>query len=128
MNKIEFDNKTFKNRNKGKVKTLVGNDEVFLSLLDFELKLNDVDTVNVKDIFEKVYDDREMLDRKNRMLEKKVDDLKGEIKELKKALKEYITQEATVDKAVTNSLDILSTELAGINLKLNELVDKTKFL
>jgi cell division protein FtsB len=127
MKQISVDNKSFKNRNKGKVKTLIGGDEVFLNLLDFDFQL-DGKKVLLKDILEKIYIDREELDKENQLLKEEIEEIKKQNKELKSALKEYIAQENQVDLANTQSLEILSVELAKANLALNELNDKTKFL
>ena len=124
---ISVDNKSFKNRNKGKVKTLVGSDEVFLNLLDFEFQL-DGEKVLLKDMLEKIYIDREELNKENQLLKEEIEEIKKQNKELKAALKEYITQENQVDLANTQSLEILSVELAKANLALGELKDKTRFL
>jgi hypothetical protein len=124
---ISVDNKSFKNRNKGKVKTLVGSDEVFLNLLDFEFQL-DGEKVLLKDMLEKIYIDREELNKENQLLKEEIEEIKKQNKELKAALKEYITQENQVDLANTQSLEILSVELAKANLALSELKDKTRFL
>jgi hypothetical protein len=124
---ISVDNKSFKNRNKGKVKTLVGSDEVFLNLLDFEFQL-DGEKVLLKDMLEKIYIDREELNKENQLLKEEIEEIKKQNKELKAALKEYIAQENQVDLANTQSLEILSVELAKANLALGELKDKTRFL
>lgn len=126
--KIRTNNDSYKNRNKNKIKTLVGSDEVYMDILKLEFELEDGSTTTVNEIFEKVYNEaaKETKDVEN--LNAQIEELKAKNKELKKALKEYIETEKLIDTANTNSIEILSRELEKINLSIKELLDKTKFL
>lgn len=126
--KIRTNNDSYKNRNKNKIKTLVGSDEVFMDILKLEFELEDGSTTTVNEIFEKVYNEaaKETKDVEN--LNAQIEELKAKNKELKKALKEYIETEKLIDTANTNSIEILSREMEKVNLSIKELLDKTKFL
>lgn len=126
--KIRTNNDSYKNRNRNKIKTLVGSDEVFMDILKLEFELEDGSKITVNDIFEKVYNEAEKEAKDVELLNNEIEELKAKNKELKKALKEYIETEKLIDTANTNSIEILSKELEKINLSIKELNDKTKFL
>lgn len=132
---IKTNNESYKDRNRNKISTLFGADVVYRDILDFDFLLEDGSTMTVKDLFEKIYSDKDELEEKLKEKEeeiqeanKQIEKLKANNDELKVALKEYIEKEAVVDSANTNSIEILSEELTKVNLKLNEISEKIKFL
>ena len=126
--KIRTNNDSYKNRNRNKIKTLVGSDEVFMDILKLEFELEDGSKITVNDIFEKVYNEAEKEAKDVELLNNEIETLKSKNIELKRALKEYIETEKLIDTANTNSIEILSKELEKVNLSIKELNDKTKFL
>ena len=126
--KIRTNNDSYKNRNRNKIKTLVGSDEVFMDILKLEFELEDGSKITVNDIFEKVYNEAEKEAKDIELLNNEIETLKSKNIELKRALKEYIETEKLIDTANTNSIEILSKELEKVNLSIKELNDKTKFL
>ena len=125
--KISVDNASFKNRNRGKVKTLVGTDEVYMNLLDFKYQLNGKD-ITMGEILEDIYNHKEELDKKDKLLQDALSEVNKTISELKSALKGYIATENKIDKANTASIELLSSEINKINTNLNELNAKCKYL
>lgn len=125
--KISVDNASFKNRNRGKVKTLVGTDEVYMNLLDFKYQLNGKD-ITMGEILEDIYNHKEELDKKDKLLQDALSELNKTISELKSALRNYIATENKIDKANTASIELLSSEINKINTNLNELNAKCKYL
>lgn len=125
--KIELDNKTYKRRNSGKIATLVGTDQIYKSILDFDM-LVDNNKITIKDLVEKVYTDRYELDANIKELNAKLDEANNTMAELKKALKEYIEKENKVDIAITASIELMSNQINNINDNLNELNSKCKYL
>lgn len=125
--KISVDNASFKNRNRGKVKTLVGTDEVYMNLLDFKYQLNGKD-ITMGEILDDIYNHKEELDKKDKLLQDALSELNKTISELKSALRNYIATENKIDKANTASIELLSSEINKINTNLNELNAKCKYL
>lgn len=125
--KIELDNKTYKRRNSGKIATLVGTDQIYKSILDFDM-LVDNNKITIKDLVEKVYTGRYELDANIKELNAKLDEANNTMAELKKALKEYIEKENKVDIAITASIELMSNQINNINDNLNELNSKCKYL
>lgn len=126
--KIRTNNDSYKDRNKNKISTLIGNDEVFLHILDLEFEDLDKNKYTLKDLLEKTFTNQEELLRINKLLSEEVDKLNSKIAELKNALKQYLATEDIVDDANTASIEILSTELSKCNLRLADLEEKTKYL
>lgn len=128
MISIRTNNDSYKDRNKNKISTLIGKDAVFLDILSLEFETSEEEKLTLKELLEKIFSNQEELVRLNEMLSKEILNLNSKITELKKALKEYIDTENIVDTANTNSIEILSEELAKCNLRLKELEEKTKYL
>lgn len=125
--KITTDNASFKNRNRGKVKTLIGSDEVFMSLLDFKYQLNGKD-ITIGEILDDIYNHKEELDKKDKLLQDTLSEVNKNISELKSALRNYIATENKIDKANTASIELLSSEINKINTNLNELNAKCNYM
>lgn len=128
MISIRTNNDSYKDRNKNKISTLIGKDAVYLDILSLEFETSEKEKLTLKELLEKTFSNQEELVRLNEMLSKEILNLNSKITELKKALKEYIDTENIVDTANTNSIEILSEELAKCNLRLKELEEKTKYL
>lgn len=124
---ITVDNSSYKNRNKGKIKTLVGSDEVYMNILDMSF-LVDGKPTSMKTILEDIYNIRDTMNAKLEKLNTSITTLETASTDLKSALKKYIYTENQVDKATTSSIEILSSELNKINQNLKELNTKCKYL
>lgn len=124
---ITVDNSSYKNRNKGKIKTLVGSDEVYMNILDMSFML-DGKPASMKTILEDIYNIRDTMNAKLEKLNTSITTLETASTDLKSALKKYIYTENQVDKATTSSIEILSSELNKINQNLKELNTKCKYL
>lgn len=124
---ITVDNSSYKNRNKGKIKTLVGSDEVYMNILDMSFLL-DGKPKSMKTILEDIYNIRDTMNAKLEKLNTSITTLETASTDLKSALKKYIYTENQVDKATTSSIEILSSELNKINQNLKELNTKCKYL
>lgn len=124
---ITVDNSSYKNRNKGKIKTLVGSDEVYMNILDMSFML-DGKPKSMKTILEDIYNIRDTMNAKLEKLNTSITTLETASTDLKSALKKYIYTENQVDKATTSSIEILSSELNKINQNLKELNTKCKYL
>ena len=124
---ITVDNSSYKNRNKGKIKTLVGSDEVYMNILDMSF-LVDGKPTSMKTILEDIYNIRDTMNTKLEKLNTSIATLETASTDLKSALKKYIYTENQVDKATTSSIEILSSELNKINQNLKELNTKCKYL
>ena len=124
---ITVDNSSYKNRNKGKIKTLVGSDEVYMNILDMSFMLDGKPT-SMKTILEDIYNIRDTMNAKLEKLNTSITTLETASTDLKSALKKYIYTENQVDKATTSSIEILSSELNKINQNLKELNTKCKYL
>ena len=124
---ITVDNSSYKNRNKGKIKTLVGSDEVYMNILDMSF-LVDGKPTSMKAILEDIYNIRDTMNTKLEKLNTSITTLETASTDLKSALKKYIYTENQVDKATTSSIEILSSELNKINQNLKELNTKCKYL
>lgn len=124
---ITVDNSSYKNRNKGKIKTLVGSDEVYMNILDMSF-LVDGKSTSMKTILEDIYNIRDTMNAKLEKLNTSITTLETASTDLKSALKKYIYTENQVDKATTSSIEILSSELNKINQNLKELNTKCKYL
>lgn len=124
---ITVDNSSYKNRNKGKIKTLVGSDEVYMNILDMSFLLDGKPT-SMKTILEDIYNIRDTMNAKLEKLNASITTLETASTDLKSALKKYIYTENQVDKATTSSIEILSSELNKINQNLKELNTKCKYL
>ena len=124
---ITVDNSSYKNRNKGKIKTLVGSDEVYMNILDMSF-LVDGKPTSMKTILEDIYNIRDTMNAKLEKLNASITTLETASTDLKSALKKYIYTENQVDKATTSSIEILSSELNKINQNLKELNTKCKYL
>lgn len=124
---ITVDNSSYKNRNKGKIKTLVGSDEVYMNILDMSF-LVDGKPTSMKTILEDIYNIRDTMNAKLEKLNTSIATLETASTDLKSALKKYIYTENQVDKATTSSIEILSSELNKINQNLKELNTKCKYL
>lgn len=125
---IRTNNESYKNRNKNKIKTLVGSDEVYMDLLKLTFELSDGTEVSLKDVLDNIYTVDEYSKEKYQELKKENEELTSKIKELKLALKEYIEKENTIDVANTNSIELLSTEFNKILSRVSELESKCKYL
>ena len=124
---ITVDNSSYKNRNKGKIKTLVGSDEVYMNILDMSF-LVDGKPTSMKTILEDIYNIRDTMNAKLEKLNTSITTLETASTDLKSALKKYIYTENQVDKATTSSIEILSSELNKINQNLKELNTKCTYL
>lgn len=124
---ITVDNSSYKNRNKGKIKTLVGSDEVYMNILDMSFMVDGKPT-SMKTILEDIYNIRDTMNAKLEKLNTSITTLETASTDLKSALKKYIYTENQVDKATTSSIEILSSELNKINQNLKELNTKCKYL
>lgn len=125
---IRTNNDSYKDRNKNKISTLIGNDPVFIDILTLEFQGDNGEKFTLKEILEKTFKNQERLEEINSALLQEISTLNSKMTELKKALKEYITTENIVDTANTNSIELLSKELSKCNMRLAELESKTKFL
>ena len=77
-NKITIDNTKFRDRNKGKIKTLVGNDEVWLSILNFELCVNN-EKFLLKEILEQIYDNSDNIIKEKDAIVKRLEKINEEL-------------------------------------------------
>lgn len=114
---IKTNNSSYKNRNRNKVATLIGNDQIYKDLLDFEFELEDGSPITMKTLLERSFDN-----------ENEIVELKSKITELKAELKKYIAQENEVDKALTAAIDLISIKMAQCEKSISELKDITKYL
>lgn len=121
---IKTNNSSYKNRNRNKIATLIGNDQIYKDLLDFEFELEDGTPITMKALLERSFDNE------NRIIElnAKNEELKTKLSELKQELKKYIGQENEIDKALTNAVDLISIKLAQCETSISELKDKTRYL
>ena len=124
---IRTNNNSYKNRNKNKIKTLIGTDEVFRDILSFEFEA-DGKPVSMKELFEKIYNDKNELDAELEIAKNEIKKLQDDNTRLRKALSEYINKENTVDSALTASVELLSHQLQNALDEISKLKDKTKYL
>ena len=124
---IITNNNSYKNRNKNKIKTLIGTDEVFRDILSFEFEA-DGKPVSMKELFEKIYNDKNELDAELEIAKNEIKKLQDDNTRLRKALSEYINKENTVDNALTASVELLSHQLQNALDEISKLKDKTKYL
>ena len=124
---IRTNNNSYKNRNKNKIKTLIGTDEVFRDILSFEFEA-DGKPVSMKELFEKIYNDKSELDAELESAKNEIKKLQDDNTRLRKALSEYINKENTVDSALTASVELLSHQLQNALDEISKLKDKTKYL
>ena len=124
---IITNNNSYKNRNKNKIKTLIGTDEVFRDILSLEFEA-DGKPVSMKEIFEKIYNDKNELDAELESAKNEIKKLQDDNMRLRKALSEYINKENTVDSALTASVELLSHQLQNSLDEISKLKDKTKYL
>ena len=124
---IRTNNNSYKNRNKNKIKTLIGNDEVFRDILSLEFEA-DGKPVSMKELFEKIYNDKSELDAELESAKNEIKKLQDDNTRLRKALSEYINKENTVDSALTASVELLSHQLQNALDEISKLKDKTKYL
>ena len=124
---IKTNNNSYKNRNKNKIKTLIGTDEVFRDILSLEFEA-DGKTVSMKELFEKIYNDKNELDAELESAKNEIKKLQDDNTRLRKALSEYINKENTVDSALTASVELLSHQLQHALDEISKLKDKTKYL
>lgn len=124
---IRTNNNSYKNRNKNKIKTLIGTDEIFKDILSFEFEA-DGKPVSMKELFEKIYNDKYELDAELESAKNEVKKLQDDNTRLRKALSEYINKENTVDNALTASVELLSHQLQNALDEISKLKDKTKYL
>ena len=124
---IITNNNSYKNRNKNKIKTLIGTDEVFRDILSFEFEA-DGKPVSMKELFEKIYNDKNELDAELEIAKNEIKKLQDDNTRLRKALSEYINKENTVDSALTASVELLSHQLQHALDEISKLKDKTKYL
>ena len=124
---IITNNNSYKNRNKNKIKTLIGTDEVFRDILSLEFEA-DGKPVSMKELFEKIYNDKDELDAELESAKNEIKKLQDDNTRLRKALSEYINKENTVDSALTASVELLSHQLQNALDEISKLKDKTKYL
>ena len=124
---IKTNNNSYKNRNKNKIKTLIGTDEVFRDILSLEFEA-DGKPVSMKELFEKIYNDKNELDAELESAKNEIKKLQDDNTRLRKALSEYINKENTVDSALTASVELLSHQLQNALDEISKLKDKTKYL
>ena len=124
---IKTNNNSYKNRNKNKIKTLIGTDEVFRDILSLEFEA-DGKPVSMKELFEKIYNDKNELDAELESAKNEIKKLQDDNTRLRKALSEYINKENTVDNALTASVELLSHQLQNALDEISKLKDKTKYL
>ena len=124
---IITNNNSYKNRNKNKIKTLIGTDEVFRDILSLEFEA-DGKPVSMKELFEKIYNDKDELDAELESAKNEIKKLQDDNTRLRKALSEYINKENTVDSALTASVELLSHQLQNSLDEISKLKDKTKYL
>ena len=124
---IRTNNNSYKNRNKNKIKTLIGTDEVFRDILSLEFEA-DGKPVSMKELFEKIYNDKNELDAELESAKNEIKKLQDDNTRLRKALSEYINKENTVDSALTASVELLSHQLQNALDEISKLKDKTKYL
>ena len=124
---IKTNNNSYKNRNKNKIKTLIGTDEVFRDILSLEFEA-DGKPVSMKELFEKIYNDKYELDAELESAKNEIKKLQDDNTRLRKALSEYINKENTVDSALTASVELLSHQLQNSLDEISKLKDKTKYL
>ena len=124
---IKTNNNSYKNRNKNKIKTLIGTDEVFRDILSLEFEA-DGKPVSMKELFEKIYNDKNELDAELESAKNEIKKLQDDNTRLRKALSEYINKENTVDSALTASVELLSHQLQHALDEISKLKDKTKYL
>ena len=124
---IRTNNNSYKNRNKNKIKTLIGTDEVFRDILSLEFEA-DGKPVSMKELFEKIYNDKNELDAELESAKNEIKKLQDDNTRLRKALSEYINKENTVDSALTASVELLSHQLQHALDEISKLKDKTKYL
>ena len=124
---IKTNNNSYKNRNKNKIKTLIGTDEVFRDILSLEFEA-DGKPVSMKELFEKIYNDKYELDAELESAKNEIKKLQDDNTRLRKALSEYINKENTVDSALTASVELLSHQLQNALDEISKLKDKTKYL
>ena len=124
---IKTNNNSYKNRNKNKIKTLIGTDEVFRDILSLEFEA-DCKPVSMKELFEKIYNDKNELDAELESAKNEIKKLQDDNTRLRKALSEYINKENTVDSALTASVELLSHQLQNALDEISKLKDKTKYL
>ena len=124
---IITNNNSYKNRNKNKIKTLIGTDEVFRDILSLEFEA-DGKPVSMKELFEKIYNDKNELDAELEIAKNEIKKLQDDNTRLRKALSEYINKENTVDSALTASVELLSHQLQNALDEISKLKDKTKYL
>lgn len=113
---IRTNNSSFKNRNRNKVATLIGNDQIYKDILDFEFEV-DEKPITMRALLERCLEN-----------EKEIVELKAKNAELKAELKKYIAQENEVDKALTSAIDLISIKIAQCEKSISELKDKTRYL
>ena len=114
---IKTNNSSYKNRNRNKIATLIGNDQIYKDLLDFEFELEDGSPITMKKLLERSFDN-----------ENEIVELKAKNAELKQELKKYIAQENEVDRALTSAVDLISIKIAQCEASISELKDKTRYL
>lgn len=110
------ENNSYKERNRNKIKTLIGNDEVFQDILTLKFKVDGVEKT-LGEILDEIITNRE-----------EIADLKAKNADLKQQLKKYIAQENEIDKAVTNAIDLLTLKVAQCETSISELKEKTRYL
>lgn len=118
---------SYKNRNRNKISTLIGNEAVFLDILSLEFEV-DGKPYTLKQLLEKTFENQYEIEKNHEELIQKIENLNSKMSELKQALKEYIKTENIVDDANTKSIELLSEELSKCNLRLKDLEEKTKYL
>ena len=124
---IKTNNNSYKNRTKNKIKTQIGTDEVFRDILSLEFEA-DGKPVSMKELFEKIYNDKSELDAELEIAKNEIKKLQDDNTRLRKALSEYINKENTVDSALTASVELLSHQLQNALDEISKLKDKTKYL
>ena len=110
---IRTNNNSYKNRNKNKIKTLIGTDEVFRDILSLEFEA-DGKPVSMKELFEKIYNDKNELDAELESAKNEIKKLQDDNTRLRKALSEYINKENPVEKALTAKIKIITHKLKNV--------------
>ena len=90
--------------------------------------LRDGKPVSMKELFEKIYNDKNELDAELESAKNEIKKLQDDNTRLRKALSEYINKENTVDSALTASVELLSHQLQHALDEISKLKDKTKYL
>lgn len=109
-------NTSYKDRNRNKIKTLIGNDEIFQDILTLKFEVDGKEKT-LAEILDEIIANRE-----------EIEELKAKNTELKQQLKKYITQENEIDRAITAAVDLLTIKVAQCEESISELKEKTRYL